>query len=573
MVNFLRNIIRPSSFSQNSLHPHVLVIYDGWGLAPPSEGNAISRARTPNMDYYFTQYAHGELIASGESVGLPANEVGNSEVGHLTIGVGRVIYQSLKRINNAIEDNSFYGNTAFLSAIAHARKYNSKLHLMGLVSSGHVHSSVSHLYSLLKLCKIQGFPRVYLHLFTDGRDAPPKEGASIIMEIQKHCSELMVGEIASVTGRYYAMDRDARWSRTQRVYDALTMGKGVLAANPVDAVKNAYAQQQTDEFVEPTVIVREDHQFHGAIQNNDAVIFFNFRVDRPRQLTMAFTTPDFETMKTIDFGFDMYRDETKRTDNQSHIVAGTTFQRQKWPQNLYFVTMTEYQKKIPVNAIAFPPFEMIRDSLPEIVSKYGQKQYHIAESEKERMMTYYIDGMRSDRFTGEEIKIVASPRVATYDKRPEMSAEAIVKEFVSALRKNLYQFFVINFANPDMVAHTGSIPASIKAIETVDKQAAIIVEETLAVGGTVYITADHGNAEELITYPTTSFFYTTSKGTVNTDHSNNPVPFIVISESLRNKNITLPQGTLSDVAPTVLGMMKLEKPPLMTGRDLLSAHE
>lgn len=555
-----------------TIRPHVLVVYDGWGLAPPSEGNGITRARTPNMDYYYTQYAHGELIASGESVGLPANEVGNSEVGHLTIGVGRVIYQSLKRINNSIEDNTFYSNAAFLAAIAHARKHQSKLHIMGLIGSGHVHSSVHHLYALLKLCKQQDFPRVYLHLFTDGRDSPPKEGAGIMMDIQKRCDELMVGSIASVAGRYYAMDRDARWERTARIYDALTMGKGLVAQNGVEAIKSAYEKQQTDEFVEPTLIVDQNHQFHGAIDNNDAVIFYNFRVDRPRQLTMAFTIPDFENMKSVDFGFDLYRDETKRADH-SHVVSGTTFTRQKRPQNLFFVTMTEYQKKIPVNAIAFPPIEEIADSLPEVISKKGMKQLHLAESEKERMVAYYMDGMHSNPFPGEEVKIVASPRVATYDKRPEMSADAIVKEFVKGLRKDQYHVFMMNFANPDMVAHTGSIPATIKAIETVDKAVSTIVNETLARDGVVYITADHGNAEELITYPTASFFYTTAKGTVNTDHSNNPVPFLVIANELKGKNIRLPQGTLSDVAPTVLGMMKLEKPASMTGHNLLPAHE
>jgi 2,3-bisphosphoglycerate-independent phosphoglycerate mutase len=544
---------------ENSLKPVVLLILDGWGIAPASEGNAIYKAKTPNWDKYVSTYAYGELIAAGESVGLPANEAGNSEVGHLTLGVGRRILQGLPRINKAIKDTSFFENKAFLAALAYQKKFNSKLHLMGMVSSGTVHSSTEHFLALVEFCQKQGLSDVRMHLFTDGRDAPPQDGLKVITQIEERLSQAQVGRITSIMGRYWAMDRDGKWDRTQRAYEALVLGKGNQAASSIEAIKTSYANGKTDEFIEPVIIGQPN-----SIADNDAVIFFNFRVDRPRQLTMAFVFPDFEAIKSVDFGYIPYeRERAERTQK----ISGTTFKREKILQNLFFVTMTEYQKKLPVSAIAFPPLE-IKNSLPEVLSKNGLRQFHLAESEKERMVAFYFDGTHEERFPGEEVAIIPSPRVATYDKKPEMSDFKLVKRFKQEIRKNSYHFFVINFANPDMVAHTGNIPATIKAVEAVDQALGEVVKEILAFNGTLIITADHGNAEELLTFPSTSFYITTDKGAVNTEHSNNPVPILIIGNAVQTRS--LGRGALSDVAPTILAIMNLSMPGEMEGRNLLA---
>jgi len=535
----------------------VLISLDGWGLAPPSSGNAISQAKTPNMNYFYANYPHGQLIASGESVGLPATEVGNSEVGHLTMGVGKVIYQSLKRINTSINDGSFYENQAFTKATQHVLQNKSKIHLVGLIGSGNVHSSTDHLYALVQFCKKSGLNEAYLHLFTDGRDAPPNEAGSVIAEIQSKLALAKIGTIATISGRYYAMDRDSRWERIRRAYDAMVLGVGKVGKDPVVAINQSYAEGKSDEFIEPIVFPIGDKLV--TIDDNDACIFFNFRVDRARELTMAFVFPNFEEINIKDFGFQ--EDKTK-------TFFGSTFQRQKKLKNLFFVTMTEYAKDFPVSAVAFPPQYNFPNSLPEIFYKNNINTLHLAESEKERMVTYYFRGMNATAFPTESVTIVASPRVPTYDKKPEMSIDQIVREFKRAFSKEIYRFTVINFANPDMVAHSGNITATVQAIEKVDRVLGDISHFVSDRDGVLVITADHGNAEELTTFPNKSFYYTTDKGERNTDHSNNPVPLIIITESLKGKTGDL-KGTLADIAPTILAIMNLPIPDTMTGKSLL----
>jgi 2,3-bisphosphoglycerate-independent phosphoglycerate mutase len=553
------------SFRKNKIKPTVLVIIDGFGVAPPSEGNAISVAKTQNYDKLITQYPNSELIASGESVGLPANEEGNTEVGHLTIGAGRVILQDLKRISVAIEKGSFYNNQALLQATSHLKINKSNLHIMGLIGSGHVHSSIDHLYGLLDFCKREEIEKVYLHLFTDGRDSPPKEGRQVVEEIENHLKAIKIGRIASLSGRYYAMDRDRRWDRTERAYKSIVLGQGVFAENAIAAVDNAYLKGQTDEFIEPTVIVHSGKPV-ATVNDNDAVVFFNFRIDRPRQLSMAFVLPDFENLKSYDFG---YEPEARKDVGEEKFQS--TFARQKVARNIFFVTMTQYQKGLPVSNVAFGP-EVVEKPLAEVLSDNGLRQLHMAESEKERFVKYYFNGLREEPVEGEDDIIVPSPKVATYDKKPEMSLPKLVKELRKRIRKDMYHFIVVNFANPDMVAHSGNIKATIKAVEHVDKHLQRLIDEVLKQDGTVLISADHGNAEELLTFPTSTYFFTTSKGTVNTDHSNNPVPLVVINNAFRKKPVNIPKGALSDIAPTILGLFGIPKPLQMTGNNLLQVQ-
>lgn len=550
---------------QGNIKPIVLLILDGWGIAPDSEGNAISRAKKPNMDKLYGLYPHGELIASGESVGLPANEVGNTEVGHLNMGAGRVILQDLKRISKSIEDTSFFDNKAFRLAAEHIAKYNSSLHIMGLVSSGNVHSSLSHFYSLIEFCKQKGIKRVFYHLFTDGRDAAPNEGIAIIKKIEEEIKSQGIGSIASVSGRFYAMDRDRRWERIQKTYNALVNGQGKMAGSAVEAIQNSYTAGATDEFIEPTIVNRE-----GLVKDNDAVIFFNFRIDRPRELTMAFTIKDFAT-SNVSWEFDPYavKYAKKHEGSEVQIEKKEPFVRGKVLNNLFFVTMTQYQKNLPVSAVAFPP-EAVVNSLPAMIGQAGMRQMHMAESEKERFVTYYFDGLREEKLMLEDTLIVPSPKVATYDKKPEMSVFELTREVKKTLARDFYHFIVVNFANPDMVAHSGNLPATIKAIEYVDKAVGELLEAVNIVGGTLIITADHGNAEELINYPTASFYYTSNKGTLNTDHSNFPVPVIFAGKTFEGKNVILKRGILGDIAPTILNIMGIAVPKEMTGRNLLA---
>lgn len=547
------------------LNPIVLVIMDGWGIAPPSEGNGITLANPTNYNSYIANYPNSQLLASGESVGLPANEVGNTEVGHLNIGAGRIILQDLPKINKAIEEGSFFDNRSFYHAAFHAQKFNSKLHIMGLLSSGNVHSSANHLYALLEFFKKTNTKNVFLHLFTDGRDAPPEEAFTIFQKLEEYLKDNKIGQVATVSGRYYAMDRDRRWERTQKTYDAIVNGIGPTASNSVQAIQQSYAKGITDEFIEPTVVNR-----NGLINDNDAVIFFNYRIDRPRQLAMSFVVKNFQT-SNISWEFDPYtvKYEQKHAVNKDKILDKEPFKREKVLENLYFVTMTQFQKNIPVSDIAFPPEEVV-SCLTEVLAKKGIMQMHMSESEKERFVTYYFDGLREEKQQKEDVLIVQSPRVPTYDKKPEMSVNELTEQFKETLNKDIYNFIVLNIANPDMVAHTGKIEPTVRAIKAVDSVLKEIVEGVLTVNGTVLITADHGNAEELITYPTSSYFFTSQEGIVNTDHSTNPVPIIIINKTLEKSNKKLPKGILADIAPTILKLMGIEIPPVMSGKNLLS---
>lgn len=505
--------------------PLVLVVLDGYGIAPKSTGNAIHNAETSNMDKFAKNYPSGELIASGESVGLPANEVGNTEVGHLTMGAGRVVLQDVRKINQSVEDGSFFKNEEFNKAREHVRKHKSTLHIMGIVSSGNVHASLKHFWALMEFCKRKNIRNVCYDLITDGRDAPPEEGIKVVAEIEKRIKEMGFGRISSVCGRYYAMDRDTRWERTQKAYDALVHGVGKTAKSAIEAVKISYEKKITDEFIEPTLI----HPV-TTINNNDAVIFTNFRIDRARQLAKLFVEGDVK--------------------------------------NLYFVTMTQYDENLPVSGIAYS-LDLVANPLAKVISDAGLAQFHTTESEKERFVTFYFDGQREGRFKGEDFQIVPSPKVETYDKKPEMSSEELIAVFKNALKKDKYSFILINFPNPDMVAHTGNTKATIKAIEATDSAVGEVIEATLAVNGNAIITADHGNAEELLTYPTKNFFFTSSGGDMNTDHSNNPVPVIFVGEYFKNKSIVMGPKALCDIAPTILTVLGLKVPSEMEGKNLL----
>jgi len=544
------------------IKPVVLLSLDGWGIAPDSPGNAISRAKLPSLRFYLGNFPNTTLIASGESVGLPANEVGNSEVGHLTMGAGRVIYQSLKRIDNSIADGTFLENPAFLQAIAHVNKYHSRLHIMGLVGASNVHSSLDHVNALLGLCQRHSMTNAGFHFFTDGRDSPPHEAVSLLQKVDKKIQNSGVGRIASIAGRYYAMDRDGLWDRTQKAYELLVSGHGSVAKTAQQAISTAYSKGVSDEFIEPTLIVPESKD-PILISDNDAVVYFNFRADRAKQLTMAFTIENFEKGEVSEFMF-----QNKQAKNKVETSFKQPFIRSKKLINLFFVTMTEYQKKLPVSAIAFP-LTQLDETLSEVISGSNLKQLHLAESEKETMVGYYFDGLRENPFPGEDRIIIPSKGVRIYDKKPEMSIYFIVSAFKNNLHKCHYHFFMINFANPDMVAHTGNTEATIKALEHTDKAIGMIANEILRSDGTVFITADHGNAEQLLTYSSQSFFFTTDTGAINTYHSNHPVPFVAVNNGLLHSNKQLSAGSLSDVAPTILHAMNLPVPSVMTGRNLL----
>lgn len=558
-------MINPFSFfkiKKNSIRPILLLSLDGWGIAPQSHGNAVAQAHTPNLDSYPKLFPHTSLIASGETVGLPANEVGNSEVGHLTMGAGRVILQSLKRINASITNGDFYKNTAFKNVINQIRQYHSRLHIIGVVGSGNVHGSVMHLNALIELCNRESLTNVAFHLFTDGRDSAPQEAVNIITQIDGTVRSQNIGRVVSICGRYYAMDRDSRWQRTQKTYEMIVEAKGKRYKSVELAIEDAYKNSLTDEFVPPSQIESENNEYKG-VQDNDGIIMFNFRSDRVRQLSMALSLPNFENPKDFEMQLNFAHGKKDKT-----AVAGTTFVRGRRPKNLFIVTMTEYLKELPIQGIAFPLTE-VEQNLTQIISEHNLKQLSIAESEKETMVTYYFNGLRDRLFPGEDVIVIPSQRVPMYDKKPEMSIQSIVKAFKKNLAKSEYHFFMMNFANPDMVAHTGNLQATIRALEYTDRAVGEVVNEVLKVNGTVFITADHGNAEELLTYPASSYFFTTHSGKMNTDHSNNPVPFYCLKNEWRANARKLANGSLSDVAPTVLGELGIEKPAVMTGVNLL----
>jgi 2,3-bisphosphoglycerate-independent phosphoglycerate mutase len=497
-----------------------LVILDGWGLAPAGRGNAVSQASTPTFDELWERYPHTQLTACGPAVGLPEGQMGNSEVGHLNLGAGAVVRQDLMRIDDAIADGSFADNEVLADACAAARR-SDRLHLLGLVSDGGVHAGFDHLRALIELASEHDVEDVVLHAFTDGRDTLPHSGAGFL-ETAEQWLAANRGRVATVCGRYYAMDRDRRWDRTKLAYDALVHGRGAVpdAGSGVAAVKAAYERDETDEFIKPTVVGAE-----GRIRSGDAVVFFNFRPDRARQLTRALGERDFGE-----------------------------FDRGEAPR-VHLATMTEYQEGWPY-PVAFPP-ERPQVTLASALAERGTAQLHVAETEKYAHVTYFFNGGEEEPYTGERRELVDSPRdVPTYDKKPEMSARAAADAFVSAWRGDGYGFGIINFANPDMVGHTGVIPAAVAAIETVDGCLADVVAAVHKSGGACVITADHGNADHMLE----------PDGSPNTAHSLNPVPLIVTAPvgTLRSG------GVLADVAPTVLELLGVEQPAAMSGTSLIS---
>ena len=545
--------------------PVVLVILDGWGIAPPGEGNAIALAKTINIDKYFATFPHSQLIASGESVGLPKGEDGNTETGHLNIGAGKTVFQDLARINMAIAGGSFYENEVLLGAITHCRKYNSGLHLMGLIGAGGVHSNIEHLFALINLAKLNNFTKVFIHLFTDGRDSPPTSSATYVAKIRNSIKEHSLGTIASIMGRYWAMDRDHRWQRTAKAYFALTKGKANLVKTPEEAIETSYSQGKTDEFIEPSVVTDKNGVPVGLIKNNDAVVFFNFRTDRPRQLTKAFVSKDL-AKSSLEWDFDPYAVKYEKKHISGKREASPVFERGEALSNLYFATMTEYGKPLVVAGakVVFQK-EHISQTLGQIISQNNLKQLRVSESEKEKFVTYYFSGQIEARLLGEDRIIIPSPKVPTYDTKPEMSAREITNKVVEILKApKTYSFILVNFANADMVAHTGNIGSTVKACEVVDECIGKLANVVLAYGGTLLISADHGNAEEMINKSTSE---------IDTEHSTGMVPFIAISQKFRGKSVTLPSGILADIAPTVLSLLSIQKPENMTGRDLLKEIE
>jgi len=535
------------------IKPVVLIVLDGWGLAPAGPGNAVSQAKIPNFQRYWAVYPRTQLQASEEAAGLPRGERGNSEAGHLNLGAGSIVFQDLPRIDMAIADGTFFQKEAFLQAVEHVKKNKSSLHLLGLIGAGGIHSSLEHLLALIHFAKDQGISDPYLHLFTDGRDSAPTSAINYILKVEEELKNLGIGKIATLIGRYYAMDRDNRWERTQKAYDLLVLGKGETVNNPIEAIKRSYAAGKTDEFIEPIVLDKQ-----GMVKNNDAVIFFNFRIDRPRQLTKAFVLPNFETLEIKKFSFDPYAERYGLKIYEAP-KGTTTFKREKVLKNLFFVTMTEYEKNLPV-AIAFPP-EPVKTPLARVLSEQGLRQLHIAESEKYPHVTVFFDGGREKPFVGEDWVEIPSPKVATYDLKPEMAAHELTDQVLKRLKGNMYDFILVNFANPDMVGHTGVISAGIKACEAVDECLGKIVNTVLNLNGACVITADHGNVEEMINLTT---------GEIDTEHSVNPVPFIVAHKKYNHGGRILPRGILGDVAPTILGILGIEKPELMMGKNLLN---
>ena len=521
------------------LKPVVLVIIDGFGMAPPGDGNAIAQAKMPVFRHLVESYPAMTVQASGEAVGLSWGEMGNSEVGHLTIGAGRIFYQSLPRINAAIALGSFFTNAALQRAAAQVKKTGGALHLMGLVSSGGVHSSQDHLYALLEWCKREQVSKVFIHAFLDGRDAIYNSGAGFIQELQAKIKELGVGTIASLAGRYYAMDRDNRWDRVQKAYEAVAMGQGVNAESPEAAIEASYAAGVFDEQVMPTVITAQGQPI-ATVHSGDSVVFFNFRPDRARELTKAFVVPGFNKFERA------------------------------YLNDVCFVTMMEYERDLPAEA-AFPP-QIIETCLARVVSDAGLRQLHIAETEKYAHVTFFLNGMREEEFPGEDRVIIPSPRVSSYDQRPAMSAMEIADRVVKEAAAGTYDFIVLNFANPDMVGHTGNEAATVQACEAVDRALGQITETVLAVGGAVVITADHGNAEEVKNLMT---------GEMDKEHSTNPVPLVIVSKELEgikaptgdvvggDLSMTPPIGMLADVAPTVCKLLGIQPAVDMTGHPLI----
>ena len=504
--------------------PVMLMILDGFGINENKEGNAIKLANTPNLDSIMKKYPSTVSHTSGADVGLPDGQMGNSEVGHTNIGAGRIVYQELTRITKSIEDGDFFTIPEFIEAIENCKKNHSKLHIMGLLSDGGVHSHIRHLFGLLEMAKRRDFEDVYVHCFLDGRDTPPASAEGYITMLEEKMKEKGVGKIASISGRFYSMDRDKRWERVKKSYDAMVYGKGNIAHSAISAIENSYQKEVFDEFVEPTVICNVEGQ-SVKIEENDSVIFFNFRPDRARQITRALVDPEFD-------GF-----ETKK-------------------MNLFFVCFTNYDATMPNVKVAFKK-ERLVNTFGEVVSNHGLTQLRIAETEKYAHVTFFFNGGEEKQYPGEDRILVPSPKVETYDMKPEMSAYEVTEKVLEAISSDKYDCIILNFANPDMVGHTGNLDAAIKAIEAIDECVGRISKLMLEKDGKILMTADHGNAEQMIDYKT---------GEPHTAHTTNPVPLVLISN---DEKYILKEGRLADLAPTLLQLLNIEKPIEMTGDSLL----
>ena len=504
--------------------PVMLMILDGFGINEKEDGNAVKLANTPNIDKLMKKYQTTKIYTSGLKVGLPDGQMGNSEVGHTNIGAGRIVYQELTKITKSIEDGDFFAIPEFIEAIENCKKYNSKLHILGLLSDGGVHSHIRHLYGLLEMAKRRDFENVYVHCFLDGRDTPPASAEGYITQLEEKMREKGIGKIASLSGRYYAMDRDKRWDRVKKCYDVLVNGEGNKSTSATIAIEDSYQKEVFDEFVEPTVICNGETPI-ATIQEHDSVIFFNFRPDRAREITRAIVDKNFE-----DF-------ETKKMDT-------------------YFVCFTNYDETMPNVKIAFKK-EPLVNTFGEVISKRGLTQLRIAETEKYAHVTFFFNGGEEKQYPGEDRILVPSPKVATYDMQPEMSAKEVTEKVVEAINADKYDTIILNFANPDMVGHTGSLPAAIKAVETIDECVGKVVKAMLEHHGTMLITADHGNCEQMIDYAT---------GEPHTAHTTNPVPLILVTE---NAELKIKEGKLADLAPTMLELLNIEKPEEMTGESIL----
>ena len=501
----------------------MLMILDGFGKNSNSKGNAVKIANTPNIDKLISTSPTTEVFTSGLSVGLPEGQMGNSEVGHTNIGAGRVVYQELTRITKSIEDSDFFSIPEFNNAIENCKKNNSKLHIMGLVSDGGVHSHNRHLYALLEVAKRKDFENVFVHCFLDGRDTPPASAEAYIMKLEEKMKEKAIGKIATISGRFYAMDRDNRWERVEKAYDAIANGNGPKATSAVAAIESSYQKEIFDEFVEPTVICSSDKPI-AKIEENDSVIFFNFRPDRAREITRTLVDPSFDKF------------EIKK-------------------MNLNFVCMTQYDETMPNVEIAFKS-TALTNTFGEVISENGLKQLRIAETEKYAHVTFFFNGGEEKQYKGEDRILIPSPKVETYDRKPEMSAYEVTDKVIEAIKSAHYDAIILNYANPDMVGHTGNLEASVKAIEVIDECVGKVVEAVREQDGVVLITADHGNSEQMIDYKT---------GEPYTAHTTNPVPLILVGMS----KFKLKPGKLSDLAPTMLEIMGIDKPLEMTGESLL----
>ena len=499
--------------------PTTLIIMDGFGMGDPCEGNAILNTATPNLDKIFAENPGCKLSASGLDVGLPEGQMGNSEVGHTNIGAGRVVFQDLPHISMDIQNGVFFKNSAYVEALENCREWGSALHLMGLLSDGGVHSHISHLFAMLQMAKEQGIEKVYVHCFLDGRDVPPSSGKSFVEQLQAKCQQLGVGQIATVMGRFYAMDRDKRWDRVQKAYNAIALGEGVFEADPAAAVQKSYDNGVTDEFVEPVVCVK-----NAQVRDNDSIIFMNFRPDRAREITRCFVDEDL-----------------------------TDVERKNGFVPVHFVCTTEYDATMPNVTVAYPR-QKLDNIFGEYISKLGLTQLRIAETEKYAHVTFFFNGGVEQTFPGEDRCLIASPKVATYDLQPEMSAYEVAEEAVKRIESGAYDVIILNFANCDMVGHTGVYEAASKAVATVDECVGKVVEATSKMGGVSLITADHGNAEQMID----------TTGEPFTAHTTNLVPFYIVGAS-----VNLRDGRLADIAPTMLDLMGLEKPAEMDGETLI----